>query len=53
MLFVQISVMKSSSFWVQSCCFFFGGGANMGLFPHLSRVRILMLRVTMLTRMIY
>ena len=28
-------------------------GANMGLFPHLSSVRLWMLRVTMLIRMIY
>ena len=36
MQFVEISVVKSSGFWGSELVF----GANMGLFPHLSRVRI-------------
>ena len=43
MQFVEISVVKSSGFWVQSYRALGSElvfGANMGLFPHLSRVRI-------------
>ena len=47
--FVQISVVKISSFWVQS----WFSGLTWVLFPHPPRVRIWMLRVTMLIRMIY
>ena len=48
MQFVEISVEKFR-FLGSELVF----GANMGLFPHLSRVPISMLRVTMLIRMIY
>ena len=40
MQFVEISVVKSSGCWVQSKGSELVFGANMGLFPHLSRVRI-------------